>query len=119
MKVRTCRSPTIPVRSAGRNKRFGETLCVVYAKQEGIPVRMPRPFNNYGPGLKITEGRVIPDFAKDIFAGRDIIMLSDGKPKRTFCYATDAITVSFGVERLQSAPRDLADAVCSRLNEGD
>jgi nucleoside-diphosphate-sugar epimerase len=79
------------------SKRFGETLCVVYAKQEGIPVRMARPFNNYGPGLKITDGRVIPDFAKDIFAGRDIVLLSDGKPKRTFCYATDAITGYFKV----------------------
>jgi UDP-glucuronate decarboxylase len=79
------------------SKRFGETLCVVYAKQEGIPVRMARPFNNYGPGLKITDGRVIPDFAREIFAGRDIVMLSNGKPKRTFCYATDAITGYFKV----------------------
>jgi UDP-glucuronate decarboxylase len=78
-------------------KRFGETMCVVYAKQEGIPVRMARPFNNYGPGLKITDGRVIPDFAKDIFAGRDLVMLSDGSPTRTFCYATDAITGYFKV----------------------
>jgi nucleoside-diphosphate-sugar epimerase len=52
---------------------------------------MARPFNNYGPGLKITDGRVLPDFARDVLAGRDIIMLSDGKPTRTFCYATDAI----------------------------
>ncbi len=52
---------------------------------------MARPFNNYGPGLKITDGRVIPDFARDILAGRDVVMLSDGSPKRTFCYATDAI----------------------------
>jgi UDP-glucuronate decarboxylase len=78
-------------------KRFGETLCVVYAKQEEIPVSIARPFNNYGPGLKITDGRVIPDFAKDIFAGRDIVVLSDGKPRRTFCYATDAITGYFKV----------------------
>ncbi|HEX4267561.1 MAG TPA: NAD-dependent epimerase/dehydratase family protein [Steroidobacteraceae bacterium] len=74
------------------SKRFGETLCVTYAKHEGLPVTMARPFNNYGPGLKISDGRVLPDFAKDIFAGRDIVMLSDGSPKRTFCYATDAIT---------------------------
>lgn len=74
------------------SKRFGETLCVTYAKHEGLPVTMARPFNNYGPGLKITDGRVLPDFAKDIFAGRDIVMFSDGSPKRTFCYATDAIT---------------------------
>lgn len=79
------------------SKRFGETLCVVYAKHEGVPVRMARPFNNYGPGLKITDGRVIPDFARDVFAGRDIVMLSDGSPKRTFCYATDAITGYFKV----------------------
>jgi len=72
-------------------KRFGETLCVTFARQEGIPVKMARPFNNYGPGLKITDGRVIPDFARDILAGRDVVMLSDGSPKRTFCYATDAI----------------------------
>jgi nucleoside-diphosphate-sugar epimerase len=79
------------------SKRFGETLCVTYARQEGIPVRMARPFNNYGPGLKITDGRVLPDFAKDIFAGRDVVILSDGSPKRTFCYATDAIAGYFKV----------------------
>ena len=74
------------------SKRFGETLCVTYAQHEGIPVKIARPFNNYGPGLKITDGRVLPDFAGDVLAGRDIVMLSDGKPRRTFCYATDAIT---------------------------
>lgn len=79
------------------SKRFGETLSVVYAKHEGLPVRIARPFNNYGPGLKITDGRVIPDFASDVFAGRDIVMLSDGSPKRTFCYATDAVTGYFKV----------------------
>ncbi len=74
------------------SKRFGETLCVTYAQHEGIPVKIARPFNNYGPGLKITDGRVIPDFAGNVLAGRDIVMFSDGSPKRTFCYATDAIT---------------------------
>jgi nucleoside-diphosphate-sugar epimerase len=73
------------------SKRFGETLCVNFATQEGIATKMARPFNNYGPGLKITDGRVLPDFARDVLAERDIVMLSDGSPTRTFCYATDAI----------------------------
>jgi UDP-glucuronate decarboxylase len=73
-------------------KRFGETLCVVFAQQHGIPAKMARPFNNYGPGLKITDKRVISDFARDIMAGDDIVMYSDGKPTRTFCYSADAIT---------------------------
>ena len=73
------------------SKRYGETLCVNFAQQRGVPVKIARPFNNYGPGLKITDRRVIPDFARDIMAGRDIVMLSDGAPKRTFCYVADAV----------------------------
>jgi len=73
------------------SKRYGETLCVTFAKHEGVAVKMARPFNNYGPGLKITDGRVIPDFAGNVLAGNDIVMLSDGSPRRTFCYATDAV----------------------------
>jgi UDP-glucuronate decarboxylase len=74
------------------SKRFGETLCVIYAQQHGVPTRQARPFNNYGPGLKITDKRVIPDFAAEILAGHDLVMHSDGKPTRTFCYSADAIT---------------------------
>jgi nucleoside-diphosphate-sugar epimerase len=74
------------------SKRYGETLCVNFAGQYGLPVRIARPFNNYGPGLKITDRRVIPDFARDILDGRDIVMLSDGLATRTFCYVSDAIT---------------------------
>lgn len=73
------------------SKRFGETLCVNFARQFALPVTIARPFNNYGPGLKITDRRVIPDFARDLFAGKDLVLLSDGSPTRTFCYVADAI----------------------------
>jgi nucleoside-diphosphate-sugar epimerase len=56
-----------------------------------LPIKVARPFNNYGPGLKISDRRVIADFARDILAGRDIVMLSDGSPTRTFCYVADAV----------------------------
>jgi len=72
-------------------KRFGETLCVNFAQDAGVPVKAARPFNNYGPGLKITDRRVLPDFARDVLAGRDVVLLSDGAPKRTFCYVADAV----------------------------
>lgn len=73
------------------SKRYGETLCVNFARQEGIPVKSARPFNNYGPGLKITDKRVIPDFARNVLEGRNIVMFSDGAPSRTFCYVADAV----------------------------
>jgi len=73
------------------SKRYGETICVTFQRQYGLPVKIARPFNNYGPGLKITDRRVLPDFCRDVLAGRDIVMLSDGAPTRTFCYSADAI----------------------------
>jgi UDP-glucuronate decarboxylase len=73
------------------SKRFGETLCVNFAKMRGVPVTIARPFNNYGPGLRLSDRRVLPDFFRDALAGRDIVMFSDGRATRTFCYAADAI----------------------------
>jgi nucleoside-diphosphate-sugar epimerase len=113
------------------SKRYGETLCVVFAKHYGVPVRQVRPFNNYGPGLKISDRRVIPDFARDVMAGRDIVMLSDGKPMRTFCYAADAVCgyykalvrgrpgepYNVGIDRPEISMRDLAERVVSTARE--
>ena len=73
------------------SKRYGETLCVNFAQQHDIPVKIARPFNNYGPGLKISDRRVLPDFARNVLNGEDIVMLSDGAPTRTFCYIADSI----------------------------
>lgn len=84
-------SATGPRACYDESKRYGETLCVNFARQHGLPITVARPFNNYGPGLKVTDGRVISDFARDILAGRDVVMLSAGTPTRTFCYVADAV----------------------------
>lgn len=112
-------------------KRYGETLCVNFAQHEGIPVKVARPFNNYGPGLKITDRRVLPDFARDVLAGRDIVMLSDGIPKRTFCYVADAVigyykilvhgrpgeAYNIGVEQPEISIRELAEMVVAEARD--
>jgi UDP-glucuronate decarboxylase len=73
------------------SKRFGETLCVNFASERGVDIGIARPFNNYGPGLRIDDRRVVPDFARDVLAGRDIVLLSGGAATRTFCYVADAV----------------------------
>lgn len=72
-------------------KRLGETYCYVYANSEDIPMRVVRPFNNYGPGLHVDDKRLPADVAKSILANDDIRMFSDGIATRTFCYIADAI----------------------------
>lgn len=73
------------------SKRYGETLCVNFAQARGIHATIARPFNNYGPGMKITDGRVIADFCRSVLLDEDIVMFSDGSPTRTFCYVADAV----------------------------
>jgi len=72
-------------------KRFSETLCYLYSKEYDMPISMVRPFNNYGPGMKLNDQRVPADFAKAIKNAKDIKIFSDGTPTRTFCYISDAI----------------------------
>jgi UDP-glucuronate decarboxylase len=74
------------------SKRFGETICYEYSKQYNLPIRLARPFNNYGPGMKLGDKRVPADFARAVANNEDIIILSDGKPTRTYCYIADAIS---------------------------
>ena len=72
-------------------KRFGETLCYVYAKEFGMPITIVRPFNNYGPGMRLDDGRAPADFARAVHGGEDIVIHSDGRPTRTFCYVADGV----------------------------
>ncbi|MBO4659706.1 MAG: NAD-dependent epimerase/dehydratase family protein [Prevotella sp.] len=73
------------------SKRFGETMCMLFAQKFDMPIGVARPFNNYGPGMRIGDKRVPADFALAIMQDKDIEILSDGSPTRTFCYIADSI----------------------------
>ena len=113
------------------SKRYGETLCVNFAHQHELPIRIARPFNNYGPGLKITDRRALPDFARNVLDGEDIVLLSDGAPTRTFCYVADAIvgyykilirgrdgeSYNIGIDKPEISIRELAERVIKTASE--
>lgn len=73
------------------SKRYGETLCYIYNKTYKLPIRIVRPFNNYGPFLDTEDKRLPSDILNKIIQKKNIILHSDGNPKRTFCYVADAI----------------------------
>jgi UDP-glucuronate decarboxylase len=73
------------------SKRIGETLCYIYAQTYGMPIGVARPFNNYGPGMSLDDRRLPADFAKAVLSGQNIIIHSDGRPTRTYCYVADAL----------------------------
>jgi len=73
------------------SKRFGETLVINYSRLYKFKSIIVRPFNNYGPGMKLDDKRVLPDMMKNIIKNKNINIFSDGSPTRTFCYISDAI----------------------------
>ena len=73
-------------------KRLGETIATIYLQKYDVPVRIVRPFNVFGPGMKHNDRRVIPMFAYEALNGRALPVHGDGRQTRTFCYITDAIS---------------------------
>lgn len=79
------------------SKRMGETMCLAWHQQYGIPTFIVRPFHTYGPGLQPNDGRVFADFVFNVLRNENIVMHSDGSARRAFCYASDAIAGFFSV----------------------
>lgn len=73
------------------SKRMGETMCVCWHHQYGIPTKIVRLYHAYGPGINLTDGRVFSDFVSNIVHNQNIVLKSEGKAIRSFCYSADVV----------------------------
>jgi UDP-glucuronate decarboxylase len=81
----------------GESKRMGETMCVAWHRQYGVPAVVMRPFHTYGPGYGYNDGRMIADFVADVIQERDLTLNSNGSATRSLCYVSDCVTGLFTV----------------------
>src|SRR5881392_755194 len=72
-------------------KRCAETLFFDYRRQHGLPVKVGRIFNTYGPRMHPNDGRVVSSFIVQALTGRDITVFGEGLQTRSFCYVDDLI----------------------------
>lgn len=79
------------------SKRLAETMSLTYHQIYAMPIKIVRPFNIYGPGMKHNDYRVIPTFMARAYAGETLPVHDKGNQTRTFCYISDAITGFFKV----------------------
>ena len=79
------------------SKRLAETLCMTYFRQYATPVKVMRPFNVYGPGQRLDDGRIIPDLVGAAVRREPVALFSDGLATRSFCYVSDAVTAMWHV----------------------
>lgn len=79
------------------SKRMEETICVAYNKVHKVPVKWVRPFNVYGPGMRVKDDRVVPKFIFQTLKNKPLTVHVPGVQTRTFCYITDAMVGFFKV----------------------
>src|SRR5260370_24130850 len=72
------------------SKRFGETLCDVFHEVFGVPIKVVRPFHVYGPGLRLDDGRIVPELIRQGLQDGALHLLSDGRATRCYGYVADA-----------------------------
>ena len=72
-------------------KRFAEAISMAYARTHGMPVRIVRIFNTYGPRLRAHDGRVVSNFIDQALRGRPLTIYGDGSQTRSFCYVEDEV----------------------------
>jgi dTDP-glucose 4,6-dehydratase len=70
-------------------KRFAEALTMAYHRSHGVPTRIVRIFNTYGPRMRPHDGRVVSNFCIQALEGKPLTLYGDGQQTRSFCYVTD------------------------------
>lgn len=76
-------------------KRCGETYTSLASQYFGIRSTSARLALAYGPGVGMTDERVLNQFVKGALTSRKIEMKDTGIARRTYCYVTDAIRLMF------------------------
>ncbi len=89
-------------------KRCAETLFNCYRMQCGLPVKIVRIFNTYGPRMHPNDGRVVSNFILQALQNRNITIYGDGSQTRSFCYRDDLIDAMI---RMMNTPDDVTGPV--------
>lgn len=89
-------------------KRCAETLFNCYRMQCGLPVKIVRIFNTYGPRMHPNDGRVVSNFILQALQNRNITIYGDGSQTRSFCYRDDLVDAMI---RMMNTPDDVTGPV--------
>lgn len=72
-------------------KRYGEALCFAYHRAKGVPIRVIRIFNTYGPRMDPEDGRVVTNLMFQALRGQPLTIYGDGRQTRSFQYVSDLV----------------------------
>lgn len=74
------------------SKRFAEAITMAYHKVHKLDTKIARIFNTYGPRMRQSDGRAIPNFIGQALANEPLTVYGSGTQTRSFCYIEDMIS---------------------------
>ncbi|MET0379016.1 MAG: UDP-glucuronic acid decarboxylase family protein [Spongiibacteraceae bacterium] len=101
-------NPIGPRSCYDEGKRCAETLFFDFNRQYGLPIKVARIFNTYGPRMQPDDGRVVSNFIVQALLGRPLTIFGSGQQTRSFCYVDDLID---GLVRLMNSGGQLTGPV--------
>ena len=92
--------PTGPIDVYGRTKLMAEDLCRAFHEETGVPTRLARFFNAFGP--RETNPHLIPEILTQLGTGGDVLRLGNLEPVRDYVHVRDLVA---GVLAMADAAR--------------
>lgn len=83
--------PIGPRSCYNEGKRFAESLAANYHRVYKVDAKIARIFNTYGPRMKLTDGRMIPDFVANAMQGKPVTIYGEPEDTSTYCYVSDLV----------------------------
>lgn len=74
------------------SKRSMEILSRCYVSEYNVNVRVARLSSIYGPTMAADDSKAHAQFLRNAMDGKDIVLKSEGLPRRTYTYVVDAVT---------------------------
>ena len=101
-------NPIGPRSCYDEGKRCAETLFFDYHRQHGIPIKVIRIFNTYGPHMHPNDGRVVSNFIVQALRGEDLTIYGDGTQTRSFCFVDDLVA---GLMAMMATPDEITGPI--------
>ncbi len=93
-------------------KRAAEAFTMAYRRAHGLDTRIVRIFNTYGPGMRLDDGRVVPNFVGQALRGEPLTVYGDGSQTRSFTYVDDLVAGMLAVlDRGDDQPFNIGNPV--------
>ena len=101
-------NPIGPRACYNEGKRCAETLFFDYRRQHGMPIKIARIFNTYGPRMFVGDGRVMSTLVVHALRGEPLTVYGDGDQTRSFCYVDDVVD---GLVKLMNTPHEVTGPI--------